>query len=105
MGIILDSMQMEACHPDDKITATRELLDSFTNHQSVHLVEFLSLVGTLQFACKAVVPGRIFLQRMINLNKVVPSRFHHIKLNREFFKDLNMCKSVFSWLERLFLLS
>ena len=96
---------MEACLPDDKITGTRELLNSFTKHRSVRLVELLSLIGTLQFACKTVVLERIFLQRMIYLTKVVPSRFHHIRLNREFFKDLNMWKSVFSWLERPFLLS
>jgi len=75
MGIILDSMQMETCHPDGKITATWELLNSFTKHQSVRFVELLSLIGTLQFACKAVVPGRIFLQRVINLTKGVPAVF------------------------------
>jgi len=85
-------MGMEACLPDDKMTGTRVLLNSFTKHRSVRLVELLSLIGTPQFACKAVVLGRIFLQRMINLTKVVPSSFHHIRLNREFFKDLNMWK-------------
>ena len=38
-------------------------------------------------------PGRTFLQRMINLTRGVPSRFHHIRLNREFFKDLLMWKA------------
>ena len=69
---------MEACLPDDKFYCAREILNSFTQRRSVRLFELQSLVGTLQFACKAVVPGRTFLQRMINLTKGVPSRFHHI---------------------------
>ena len=39
-----------------------------------------------------MVPGRTFLQRAINLTRGVPSRFHHIRLNKEFFKDLDMWK-------------
>ena len=69
---------MEACLPDDKFNGAREILNSFTQRRSVRLFELQSLVGTLQFACKAVVPGKTFLQRMINLTKGVPSRFHHI---------------------------
>ena len=85
MGIILDSVRMEARLPDDKLTRIKDLLESFTNRQSARLVELQSLIGTLQFACKVVVPGRTFLQRIINLTRGVPSRFHHVRLNKEFF--------------------
>ena len=30
---------------------------------------------------------------MINLTKGVPSPVHHVRLNKEFFKDLNMWKA------------
>ena len=33
---------------------------------------------------------------MINLTGGVPSRFHHIRLNKEFFKDLTMWKAFLS---------
>ncbi|XP_068704400.1 uncharacterized protein [Montipora foliosa] len=92
MGIVLDSVHMEARLHDNKLTLIRDLLASFKKHCSARLVELQSLVGTLQFACKVVVPGRTFLQRIINLTKGVPSCFHHIPLNREFFKDINMWK-------------
>ena len=92
MGIVLDSVRMEARLPDDKLTRIRDLLASFKKRRSARLVQLQSLVGTLQFACKVVVPGRTFLQRIINLTSGVPSRFHHIRLNREFFKDINMWK-------------
>ena len=93
MGIVLYSIRMEACHPDDKLNRAREILNSFTQQRSVRLFELQSLIGTLQCACKAVVPGRNLLKRMINLTKGVPSRFHHIRLNKEFFKDLKMWKA------------
>ena len=60
MGIELDSTRMEARLPADKLQCTRDLLNSFTKRQSVRLVELQSLIGTLQFACKAVVPERTF---------------------------------------------
>lgn len=93
MGIVLDLVRMEPCLPDDKLlTRIRDLLDSFKNCCSVRLVELQSLVGIVQFARKVVIPGRTFLQRIINLARGVPSCFHHIHLNREFFKDTNMSK-------------
>ena len=105
MGIELDSTRMEARLPEDKLLRTRALLDSFTGRRSVRLIELQSLIGTLQFACKAVVPGRTFLQRMIDLTRGVPNRFHHIRLNKEFFKDLNMWKAFLDgWNGRSFFL-
>ena len=92
MGIVLDSVRMEACLPDDKLARARDLLFSFKSCRSARLVELQSLIGTLQFACKAVVPGRTFLQRIINLTRGVPSRFHHVRLNREFSRDISMWK-------------
>ena len=77
----LDTTRMEARLPADKLQRTRDLLHSFTTLRSVRLVELQSLIGTLQFAYKAVVPGRTFLQRMINLTRGALSRFHHIRLN------------------------
>ena len=65
MGIELDTTRMEARLPKDKLQHTRDLLHSFAKRRFVRLVELQSLIGTLQFACKAVVPGRTFLQRMI----------------------------------------
>ena len=105
MDIELDSTRMEARFPEDKLLCTRALLNSFTGRHSVHLLEFQSLIGTLQFACKAVVPGRTFLQCMIDLTRGVHNRFHHIHLNKEFFKDLNMWKAFLAgWNGRSFFL-
>ena len=92
MGIVLDSTRMEARLPEDKLARISQLLDSFSARRSARLVDLQSLIGTLQFACKVVVPGRTFLQRMINLTRGVPSRFHHIRLNKQFQRDITMWK-------------
>ena len=75
MGIILDSVRMEARLPQDKLIRINQLLNSFKNRRSLRLVELQSLIGTLQFACKVVVPGRTFLQPAINLTRGSPVVF------------------------------
>jgi len=105
MGIVLDSNRMEARLPDDKLTRISQLLDSFTDRPSARLVDLQFLIGTLQFACKVVVPGRTFLQCMINLYSGVTNRFHHIRLNKEFFRDITMWKAfITKWNGRSFFL-
>ena len=105
MGIELDSVRMEARLPEDKLLRTRALLNS-TGRRSVRLIELQSFIGTLQFAYKAVVRGRTFLQCMINLTTTLHNRFHHIRLNKEFFKDLNLLKAFLArWNGRSFFLN
>ena len=67
--IVLDSIRMEARLPQDKLSRTYDLLSFFKKRHSVRLVELQSLIGTLQFPYKVVVPGRAFLQRAIYLTK------------------------------------
>jgi len=98
MGIVLDSVRMEARLPADKLSRIKDMLNSFQFRRSARLVELQSLIGTLQFACKVVVPGRTFLRRIINLTQGVPSHFHHFRLYKEFFKDIAMWKAfISSW--------
>ena len=98
---------MEARLPQDKLFRIHDhnLLNSLKSRRSVRLVESQSLNWTLQFTCKVVVPGRTFLRRAIDLTRGVPSRFHHIRLNNECFKDLDMWKVFLAnWNGRTFFL-
>ena len=92
MGIVLDSTRMEARLPEDKLPRISQLLDSFSACRSARPVDLQSLIGTLQFARKVMVPRRTFLQRMINLTRGVPSRFHHFRLKKQFQRDITMWK-------------
>ena len=48
----------------------------------------MSLIGKLAHAAKVVVPGRIFLRRMIDTAYSVRDLDHYIKLRSEFHSDL-----------------
>jgi hypothetical protein len=98
MGIILDSVGMEACLPGDKIERLRVAFDIFHKRRSCTLKELQSLIGSLNFACKIIPPGRPYLQRMIELTRNVKQPHHHIKLSAGFFKDLEMWKQfIVNW--------
>ena len=90
MGIILDSHKMEARLPVDKVERIKTALYEFQSKRSTTLQELQSLIGTLNFACKVISPGRPFLQRMIALTRGVKKPHRHIKLTAGFFKDLDM---------------
>ena len=90
LGVLLSSEKMIASLPADKLTRTKQTLFEWLSKKSCTLHELQSLIGTLQFACRVVVPGRAFLQRMINLTRGVTKPHHHIKLNSSFRKDVAM---------------
>lgn len=90
MGIILDSIRMEARLPDDKIQRIKAAFSQWSTRKSCTLKELQSLIGTLNFACKVIPPGRPFLQRMILLTKGIQKPHHHIKLSKGFHKDLEL---------------
>ena len=83
MGVLLDSIKMEARLPLDKLTRTKQALHEWSRKKSATLKELQSLIGTLQFACRVVVPGRAFLQRIISLTKWISNSRWHIELNTE----------------------
>ena len=106
MGIILDSDRMEARLPPDKVERIKTSLASFHSRKSCTLKELQSLIGTLNFACKVIPPGRPFLQRMIELTRNVFQPHHHIKLSSGFFKDLHTWQLfIASWNGASFFLS
>ena len=90
MGVLLDSKEMEARFPLDKLTRTKEALHEWSHKKSATLKELQSLIGTLQFAYRVVVPGRAFLKRIISLTNGISNSRWHIKLNAEFRKDVSM---------------
>ena len=67
LGIVLDTAKHEARLPHDKLKRLREELNGWTSKKSATLVQLQSLIGSLNFACKVIPPGRPFLQRIINL--------------------------------------
>ena len=71
-------MQMRL--PLDKLLDARAKIHSLYQRKKVTLRDLQSLIGTLNFACKVIVPGRTFLCRLINLTVGVANPNHLIRL-------------------------
>ena len=89
-GIIIDTAKMETRLPSDKISKLRSLLQSFKFKCKCTLRDLQSLIGYLNFACKAVIPGRAFKRRISNLTIGVTKPHHHIRLTKEFRADVKV---------------
>ena len=47
-----------------------------------------SIIGSLNFACRAIAPGRAFIRRLINSTRKVSSPHHMIRVNKGMRADL-----------------
>ena len=86
--ITLDTINMHAHLPEDKLAGCRGLLTEFFNTRSVPLKELQSLIGLLNFACLVVLPSHAFLHKMIDLKKGLRKPYHHICLTRQCKEDI-----------------
>lgn len=89
-GIELDCIKLEARLPQDKIVKCLTAIQSALSRRKITLRDLQSLIGLLNFACSVVVPGRVFIRRLINLTIGISSPFHFIRLSEEVKKDLRL---------------
>ena len=82
LGILLDTVRMEACLPEDKLIRIKDLIQKWLNKKKV------SLVGLLQHAAKLVRPSRSFVRRMFLTATRVPELEFYVRLNADFHSDL-----------------
>lgn len=90
LGIILDSETMVAQLPVDKIERILQAINSFCERKSCTKRELLSLLGHLNYACRVIPPGRAFISYLITLSMSVVKMHHHVSLNKECRRDLDM---------------
>ena len=87
-GIEVDTTAMQLRLPQDKLVDAQLKINALFRRKKATLLALQSLIGTLNFACRVVVPGRAFLRRLIDLTRGVWGKSHFIRLNREARKDL-----------------
>ena len=105
LGITLDTILMEVRLPQDKVSKLLMLNSDFKTREKCTKRELLSLIGCFSFASKVIVPGPIFLSRMIRLSCTVKELHFHVYLNQAFREDLMMWESfLHSWNGRSFFL-
>ena len=90
LGIILDTQLMEARLSPEKIQKLQQVISSLQSHRKCTKRQLLSLIGSLSFAIRVVVPGRPFLSRLIKLSCTVNGLEHFVYLNGGVREDLNM---------------
>ena len=90
LGVILDSEQMEARLPLDKLRRITDAVNSFQSRTSCTKRELLSLLGHLNFACRVIYPGLAFVSYLIRLSCMVKELHHHVKITYECRLDLRM---------------
>ena len=87
-GIEVDTSKMCMRLPHDKLFDSRAKVDDMYRRKKLSLHQLQSLIGSLNFACKVVMPGRMFLRCLINLTKGVYKPNHMLRLNVDAKLDL-----------------
>lgn len=91
LGLVVDTIAMEVRIPDDKVTSLRQQIRSWLEgRKKVTLKELQSLIGKLNFACRAVVPGRAFCRRLIDAMRHASKPHHRIRITTSMKEDLQI---------------
>jgi len=86
---MVDTKTMEVRIPQNKLQELKDNIFEFRyKRKKVKLSEMQSLIGKLNFACRAVVPGRAFCRRMIDSTMGARKPFHRIRITQALQSDL-----------------
>ncbi|XP_069109890.1 uncharacterized protein [Argopecten irradians] len=90
LGIILDSVKMEARLPSDKVDRITEFINTILHQKSCTRKELEKLLGHLNFAMRVILPGRSFVSYLYRLMASVKESYHFVHLTRDCKDDLYM---------------
>ena len=88
LGIMIDTTCMETSLPADKLGGLLAEVQSWSSCKKCQKRDLLSLIGKLNFACRVIPAGRIFLRRLIDLSTTAKLPHHHITMNCEARRDI-----------------
>lgn len=90
LGIILDSVNMLAHLPQDKVLRLSNMLQQFSKKDSCIKLELISLLGLMSFASKVKVLGHSFMSYLLKLTKGVNNNHEIVYLNKDCKQDMKM---------------
>ena len=90
LGITLDTVEFVASLSAAKIQSLKSKIISTLSLKKISKRDLLSLIGSLSFACRVVVPGRSFLSRMISLSCSVRKLNFKIYIRKQVKEDLRI---------------
>ena len=88
LGIFLNSVELKAYLPLEKVNRISTLLKKISIRHSV--MKLLSLLGHLNFASRVIVPGRSFVSYLLKVAAFVKLLHHHVYLNQACLRDMAM---------------
>ena len=90
LGLAIDSVRGLIRVPAPKVQALRAKIQTVLGQKKISLVDIQSLVGSLNFVCKAISPGRAFLRRLIVLMQGLSKPHHRVRISAGARLDLHM---------------
>ena len=90
LGIILDSDLMEARLSEEKVHKLQVLISSMQPRRKCTKRQLLSLIGSLSFSTKVIVPGHPFLSCLIKLSTTLRQMDHFVYLKRDKGRPCNV---------------
>lgn len=87
--ITLDSENMVASLPPDKLSRIREISQAHLSSPALSKRQLLSLLGHLNFAMRIIPQGRSFISRLLDLANSVPSLLDQVSLDDGCHSDLS----------------
>ncbi|XP_033733376.1 uncharacterized protein LOC117322521 isoform X1 [Pecten maximus] len=88
LGLEIDTVEMLIRIPLQKTIELTDMLLRFVGQKKVTLKELESLVGVLNFFCRALRSGRPFLRRLYDATSKVSKPYHFIRVSGEMREDL-----------------
>jgi hypothetical protein len=92
LGIILDSDNMQARLPENKLSRIVEFIDYFLARSTCTKRELLQLLGHMNFASRVILAGRSFVSYLITLSTTVKHLHYHVHITKACREDLLMWK-------------
>ena len=90
LGIEFDTINMVMRIPQDKIDDLRNKLVVCLNSNKITLRNLQSLIGTLNFACHVIVPGRAFCRRLIDATCYLRKPHHKTHVTKDMKDDIRI---------------
>ena len=96
LGIILDSIAMQASIPEDKISSLEDQLNFLLSKHKASKRELQRVAGLMNFLAKVVKGGRTFLRRVLDRMNLLKRPFYKARITSDLRKDfcwwLDFCR-------------
>lgn len=90
LGVTLDSVNMEARLPANKILRIKTFIQELLRKRSCTKQELLQLLGHMNFASRVILAGRSFVSYLLKLAASVKELHYYVHLNKLCREDLYM---------------